>query len=129
MTFVIALPCVDVKDKACLDGCPMDCIHERERMLYLHPDECTDREGPSDGGDAAGPGHRLTRPGAGPSSGSCQSGARRRTPGRIRRGFYASLMLTSQVMPKRSVHMPKTSPHICLSSGTATVPLSDSAVQ
>ncbi len=39
------------------------------------------------------------------------------------------LMLTSQVMPKRSVHMPKTSPHICFSSGTETVPLPESASQ
>ncbi|MFG3054059.1 ferredoxin [Kitasatospora sp. NPDC048239] len=42
MTFVIALPCVDVKDKACLDECPVDCIYEGERMLYVHPDECID---------------------------------------------------------------------------------------
>lgn len=38
-------------------------------------------------------------------------------------------MSTSQVMPKRSVHMPKTSPHICFSSGTATVRPSGSAAQ
>lgn len=42
MTFVIALPCVDVKDKACVDECPVDCIYEGERMLYVHPDECID---------------------------------------------------------------------------------------
>ncbi|TYC66248.1 ferredoxin family protein [Streptomyces sp. CB01881] len=42
MTFVIALPCVDVKDKACLDECPVDCIYEGERMLYVQPDECID---------------------------------------------------------------------------------------
>ncbi|WP_328792689.1 MULTISPECIES: ferredoxin [unclassified Streptomyces] len=42
MTFVIALPCVDVKDKACIDECPVDCIYEGERMLYVHPDECID---------------------------------------------------------------------------------------
>ncbi|MFE0463287.1 ferredoxin [Kitasatospora sp. NPDC058965] len=42
MTYVIALPCVDVKDKACLDECPVDCIYEGERMLYVHPDECID---------------------------------------------------------------------------------------
>ncbi|WP_405021218.1 ferredoxin family protein [Kitasatospora sp. NBC_00070] len=42
MTFVIALPCVDVKDKACLDECPLDCIYEGERMLYIQPDECID---------------------------------------------------------------------------------------
>ena len=35
MTYVIALPCVDVKDKACIDECPVDCIYEGERMLYI----------------------------------------------------------------------------------------------
>ena len=42
MTFVIALPCVDVTDRACVDECPIDCIYEGERMLYINPDECTD---------------------------------------------------------------------------------------
>ncbi|MFC7898446.1 ferredoxin [Streptomyces sp. NPDC057381] len=42
MTYVIAQPCIDVKDKACLDECPVDCIYEGPRMLYIHPDECVD---------------------------------------------------------------------------------------
>ena len=42
MTYVIALPCVDVKDKACIEECPVDCIYEGERTLYIHPDECVD---------------------------------------------------------------------------------------
>ena len=42
MTYVIAQPCVDVLDKACVDECPVDCIYEGERMLYIHPDECVD---------------------------------------------------------------------------------------
>ncbi|WP_203911627.1 ferredoxin [Rhizocola hellebori] len=42
MTYVIALPCVDVMDKACVDECPVDCIYEGERMLYIHPDVCID---------------------------------------------------------------------------------------
>ena len=42
MTYVIAQPCVDVKDKACVDECPVDCIYEGKRMLYIHPDECVD---------------------------------------------------------------------------------------
>ena len=42
MTYVIALPCVDVKDRACIDECPVDCIYEGDRMLYIHPDECVD---------------------------------------------------------------------------------------
>ena len=28
MAYVIAQPCVDVKDKACVDECPVDCIYE-----------------------------------------------------------------------------------------------------
>ncbi|QBJ96733.1 ferredoxin family protein [Rhodococcus sp. ABRD24] len=42
MTYVIALPCVDLKDKACIEECPVDCIYEGGRMLYIHPDECVD---------------------------------------------------------------------------------------
>jgi NAD-dependent dihydropyrimidine dehydrogenase PreA subunit len=42
MTYVIAQPCVDVKDKACIDECPVDCIYEGGRALYIHPDECVD---------------------------------------------------------------------------------------
>ena len=42
MTYVITEPCVDVKDLACVDVCPVDCIYEGERMLYIHPDECID---------------------------------------------------------------------------------------
>ena len=42
MTYVIALPCVDVKDRGCIDECPVDCIYEGDRMLYIHPDECVD---------------------------------------------------------------------------------------
>ncbi|MEO6702190.1 MAG: ferredoxin [Jatrophihabitantaceae bacterium] len=42
MTFVIAEPCVDIKDRACVEVCPVDCIYEGERTLYIHPDECVD---------------------------------------------------------------------------------------
>jgi NAD-dependent dihydropyrimidine dehydrogenase PreA subunit len=42
MTYVIGLACVDLKDKTCIDECPVDCIYEGERMLYIHPDECVD---------------------------------------------------------------------------------------
>jgi NAD-dependent dihydropyrimidine dehydrogenase PreA subunit len=40
MTYVIAQPWADVKDKACVEECPVDCIYEGERSLYIHPDEC-----------------------------------------------------------------------------------------
>jgi NAD-dependent dihydropyrimidine dehydrogenase PreA subunit len=42
VTYVIAQPCVDVLDKACIEECPVDCIYEGKRMLYIHPDECVD---------------------------------------------------------------------------------------
>ncbi|MDR1990744.1 MAG: ferredoxin family protein [Acidobacteriaceae bacterium] len=50
MAFVICEPCIDVKDTACVDVCPVDCIHPRHdepqfalaKMLYIHPDECID---------------------------------------------------------------------------------------
>ena len=46
MTYIIAEPCVDVKDKACVDVCPVDCIYgadlEEDRTLYISPDECID---------------------------------------------------------------------------------------
>jgi NAD-dependent dihydropyrimidine dehydrogenase PreA subunit len=42
VTYVIAQPCVDLKDLACVEECPVDCIYEGNRMLYIHPDECVD---------------------------------------------------------------------------------------
>ena len=42
MAYVIAEPCIDVKDRACVDECPVDCIYEGPRMLYIQPDECVD---------------------------------------------------------------------------------------
>ena len=42
MTYVIAEPCIDVKDRACVDVCPVDCIHEVGRMLVIDPEECID---------------------------------------------------------------------------------------
>jgi ferredoxin len=56
MTYIIAEPCVDVRDRACVDVCPVDCIYEvtdekitvkegdpvYKMMLYIHPQECID---------------------------------------------------------------------------------------
>ena len=42
MAFIIAEPCIDVLDKACVAQCPVDCIYEGARMMYIHPDECVD---------------------------------------------------------------------------------------
>jgi NAD-dependent dihydropyrimidine dehydrogenase PreA subunit len=42
MIYVISEPCIDVLDKACVEECPVDCIYEGDRALYIHPDECVD---------------------------------------------------------------------------------------
>lgn len=50
MPFIITDPCVGTKDTACVDVCPVDCIHPRKdepefeqaTMLYIHPEECID---------------------------------------------------------------------------------------
>ncbi|KIQ17487.1 ferredoxin [Rhodococcus sp. MEB064] len=42
MTYVVAEPCVDVLDRACIEECPVDCMYQGDRMLYIHPDECVD---------------------------------------------------------------------------------------
>jgi len=44
MTYTIAEPCIDVKDKACVEVCPVDCIHgkDEDRQLFINPEECID---------------------------------------------------------------------------------------
>src|SRR5579871_5333164 len=50
MAYVIAEPCIGTKDTACVDVCPVDCIHPRkdepgfdnEKQLYINPAECID---------------------------------------------------------------------------------------
>jgi ferredoxin len=50
MAYIICEPCISTKDTACVDVCPVDCIHPRKdeaafetaEMLYIHPDECID---------------------------------------------------------------------------------------
>ena len=50
MPFIITDPCIETKDSACVDVCPVDCIHPRKdepefaqaTMLYIHPEECID---------------------------------------------------------------------------------------
>jgi NAD-dependent dihydropyrimidine dehydrogenase PreA subunit len=42
MTYVIGKACVDVMDKSCVQECPVDCIYEGARALYINPDECVD---------------------------------------------------------------------------------------
>jgi ferredoxin len=50
VAYVIAEPCIGVKDTACVQACPVDCIHPRkdeanfesEPQLYIDPVECID---------------------------------------------------------------------------------------
>jgi DNA-binding transcriptional ArsR family regulator len=42
VTYIIAEPCIGIKDKSCVDVCPVDCIHEFDRMLVIDPEECID---------------------------------------------------------------------------------------
>jgi NAD-dependent dihydropyrimidine dehydrogenase PreA subunit len=42
VTYIIGFPCVDTKDRTCIQECPVDCIYEGDRMLYIHPEECID---------------------------------------------------------------------------------------
>ena len=42
LTYVIGAPCIDILDRACVEECPVDCIYEGARSLYIHPDECVD---------------------------------------------------------------------------------------
>jgi NAD-dependent dihydropyrimidine dehydrogenase PreA subunit len=45
MPFVIAEPCIDVQDQACVSVCPVACIHfdaGKDRKLYIDPNECID---------------------------------------------------------------------------------------
>ena len=48
MTYIIAEPCIDIKDRSCVDVCPVDCIHEFERILIIDPEECIDCFAPSE---------------------------------------------------------------------------------
>ncbi len=45
MTYTITQPCINTKDRSCVDVCPVDCIHDdgdEDRLLYINPDECID---------------------------------------------------------------------------------------
>ena len=50
MSHYIAEPCIGTKDAACVDVCPVDCIHPRkdepdfesEKMLFIDPETCID---------------------------------------------------------------------------------------
>ena len=40
MTYLIPEPCIDVKDKACIEERAVECLCNGERMFSIHPDEC-----------------------------------------------------------------------------------------
>ena len=42
MAYIIAEPCIGTKDKACVEVCPVECIHEAKDLLFIDPDECID---------------------------------------------------------------------------------------
>ncbi len=44
MTYVIAQPCIGVKDNSCVEVCPVDCIHSTDDadQYFINPDECID---------------------------------------------------------------------------------------
>ena len=49
MAYIIAEPCIGTCDTACVEVCPVDCIHPSEghedtsgNQLYIDPDECID---------------------------------------------------------------------------------------
>jgi len=48
VTYIIAEPCIDIKDRSCVDVCPVDCIHEAERILIIDPEECIDCFAPTE---------------------------------------------------------------------------------
>lgn len=44
MAYVIAQPCIGVKDASCVEVCPVDCIHSDDNsdQYFINPDECID---------------------------------------------------------------------------------------
>jgi NAD-dependent dihydropyrimidine dehydrogenase PreA subunit len=46
MAYIVTEPCIQEKNKSCMDVCPVDCIYEgsddHDRMVYINPDECID---------------------------------------------------------------------------------------
>ncbi len=51
MAYVIAEPCIGTKDTACVEVCPVDCIHptkaeaaafEKADQLFIDPETCID---------------------------------------------------------------------------------------
>ena len=42
MPYVVTGACMDVLDGSCIKVCPVDCIYEGGRMMYINGEECID---------------------------------------------------------------------------------------
>jgi NAD-dependent dihydropyrimidine dehydrogenase PreA subunit len=42
MAHAIGAACIDLMDRTCVEVCPVDCIYEGGRKLYINPIECID---------------------------------------------------------------------------------------
>ena len=42
MAYFVAADCLDVLDRSCIEECPVDCIYEGGRKMYINPHECID---------------------------------------------------------------------------------------
>jgi ferredoxin len=44
LPYIIAEPCIGVKDASCVDVCPVDCIQTSDEapQFYINPDQCID---------------------------------------------------------------------------------------
>ena len=42
MAYFVAADCLDVLDRSCIEECPVDCIYEGGRKMYINPNECID---------------------------------------------------------------------------------------
>lgn len=42
MPYVVTEPCIGVKDKSCMNVCPVACIYDAGELVVIHPDECID---------------------------------------------------------------------------------------
>jgi NAD-dependent dihydropyrimidine dehydrogenase PreA subunit len=42
MPYVITDECIDIMDLSCVEECPVDCIYEGDRMVYIQPLECVE---------------------------------------------------------------------------------------
>ena len=38
--YIVTGACIDVLDRSCIKVCPVDCIYEGGRMMYVNVDEC-----------------------------------------------------------------------------------------